>query len=207
MNKNKKILYIQESLEKLYPNPKISLNYCNKFTFLISVLLSARTTDKKVNEVTKELFKVANSAEKMQELSIKEIKNYIQKIGLYNNKAKNIYLLSRKLITKYNGKIPSSFKELESLPGVGHKTASVIISEIFKIPAFPIDTHIHRLAKLWQLTSGKTVKQTEKDLKIIFPTERWRVLHLQIISYGREYSPARNWSLERDFITRNIFYK
>lgn len=205
MNKKKRIFYIQESLEKLYPNPKILLNHHNEFTFLIAVLLSSQTTDKKVNEITAELFKVADSVVKMEKLSINEIKNFIKKIGLFNIKSKNIFFLTKKLLKEYKGKVPNTFEELELLPGVGHKTASVVISHLFGVPAFPVDTHIYRLMRLWKLSSGKSVQKIEKDAKKIFPIERWNKLHIQMIYYGREYSPARRYNLENDFITRNIF--
>lgn len=204
MTQKDKVNYIINELEKLYPNPPIPLNHSDEFSLLISVLLSAQTTDKKVNEVTPELFKIAPNAFKMAELPDWEIKEYIKEIGLSNTKSKNIQKLSQILVEKYQGKVPSTFEELESLPGVGHKTASVVMSQAFGFPAFPVDTHIHRLMKLWKLTKGKNVEETEKDAKRLFPKTLWNKLHLQIIYYGREYSPARGWSLEKDFITQYI---
>ena len=204
MNKKNKINFIIKSLNKIYPNPIISLKYNNPFTLLVATILSAQTTDKRVNKVTNTLFKVADTPDKMSKLSIESIKFYIKELGLYNIKAKNIYNISKILLKKYQGLVPSSFKELEKLPGVGHKTASIIMSEIFKIPTFPVDTHIHRLMKLWKLSSGKNVKETEKSAKKIFPKANWNKLHLQIILYGREYSPSRNLDLEKDFITKKI---
>ncbi len=204
MKQKEKVQYIIEELNKLYPNPPIPLDHRDVFTLLISVLLSAQTTDKKVNEVTPALFKVAPNAFKMVELPDWEIKEYIKEIGLSNTKSKNIHKLANILVEKYNGEVPESFEELEALPGVGHKTASVVMSQGFGHPAFPVDTHIHRLMKLWKLSKGKNVEETEKDAKRLFPKELWNRLHIQIIYYGREYSPARGWSLEKDFITRHL---
>lgn len=207
MPKKKRIIYIQEELQKLYPNPKFPLNYHNQFTLLIAVLLSSQSTDKKVNQITKKLFNIADTPTKMSSLSPKDISIYIKEIGLANTKAKHISLLAQKIITKYNNQIPNTLKELKSLPGVGQKTASVFMYQAFNIPTFPVDTHIHRLMKLWNLTHGKNVNETEKDAKKNFPIHRWNTLHLQMIYYGREYSKARGWNLEKDFITRNIFTK
>lgn len=204
MKQKEKVEYIITELNKLYPNPIAPLVYQDVFTLLISVLLSAQTTDKKVNEVTPALYKVAPNAFKMSELPEWEIKEYIKEIGLSNTKSKNIHKLSTILVEKYNGEVPESFEELEALPGVGHKTASVVMSQGFGHPAFPVDTHIHRLMKLWKLTNGKNVEQTEKDAKRLFPKELWNILHIQIIFYGREYSPARGWNLEKDFITKYL---
>lgn len=204
MKQNEKVNYIMTELRRLYPNPVAPLVYQDVFTLLISVLLSAQTTDKKVNEVTPSLYKIAPNAFKMAELPVWEIKEYIKEIGLSNTKSRNIHKLSKILVEKYNGEVPESFEELEALPGVGHKTASVVMSQGFGHPAFPVDTHIHRLMKLWKLTNGKNVEQTEKDAKRLFPKELWNLLHIQIIFYGREYSPARGWSLEKDYITRYI---
>lgn len=204
MTKQERAVFVMDELEKLYPNPPIPLNHVDAFTLLISVLLSAQTTDKKVNEVTPELFARASNAKAMSLLDEGEIKTYIKQIGLSNTKAKNIKKLSEILVQKYEGVVPSTFDELEALPGVGHKTASVVMSQAFGHQAFPVDTHIHRLMNRWKLSNGKSVEQTEKDAKRLFPKEKWNKLHLQIIYYGREYSPARSWSLEQDFITRNI---
>ena len=205
MLKKERVQFVVDELEKLYPVPPIPLDHQDAFTLLIAVLLSAQTTDKKVNEVTPELFAKAANAKAMSLLEVDEIKYYIRQIGLSNTKAKNIKRLSEILVEKYNGEVPEGFEELEELPGVGHKTASVVMSQWFGHPAFPIDTHIHRLMKLWKLTKGKNVEETEKDAKRIFPKELWNKLHIQIIYYGREYSPARAWSLDKDFITRKMF--
>ncbi|WP_334124242.1 endonuclease III [Empedobacter brevis] len=205
MLKKERIQFVMDELEKLYPVPPIPLDHQDAFTLLIAVLLSAQTTDKKVNQVTPELFAKATNAKAMSLLEVDEIKYYIREIGLSNTKAKNIKRLSEILLEKHNGEVPESFEELEALPGVGHKTASVVMSQWFGHPAFPVDTHIHRLMKLWKLTKGKNVEETEKDAKKIFPKELWNKLHIQIIYYGREYSPARGWNLEKDFITRKMF--
>ena len=205
MLKKERVQFVVDELEKLYPVPPIPLDHQDAFTLLIAVLLSAQTTDKKVNEVTPELFAKAANAKAMSLLEVDEIKYYIRQIGLSNTKAKNIKRLSEILVEKYNSEVPEGFEELEELPGVGHKTASVVMSQWFGHPAFPVDTHIHRLMKLWKLTKGKNVEETEKDAKKIFPKELWNKLHIQIIYYGREYSPARAWSLDKDFITRKMF--
>lgn len=205
MLKKERVQFVIDELEKLYPTPPIPLDHQDAFTLLIAVLLSAQTTDKKVNQVTPELFAKAANAKAMSLLEVDEIKYYIREIGLSNTKAKNIKRLSEILLEKHNGEVPESFEELEELPGVGHKTASVVMAQWFDHPAFPVDTHIHRLMKLWKLTKGKNVEETEKDAKKIFPKELWNKLHIQIIYYGREYSPARAWSLEKDFITRKMF--
>ena len=191
MKKKERANIIMKELTKLYPSPPIPLNHTNSFTLLVAVVLSAQSTDKKVNELTKDLFKVADTPEKMAELGITKIYNYIKHLGLSNQKSKNIYYLSKILIDKHNNQVPNTFEELESLPGVGHKTASVIMSQVFDIPSFPVDTHIHRLSQRWGLTNGINVRQTEKDLKNIFPISEWNTLHLQIIFYGREYCTAR----------------
>jgi endonuclease-3 len=186
-----KVEYISSKLEKLYPNPDIPLDHENNFTFLIAVMLSAQSTDKKVNEITPKLFSKANSPKNMDKLSVEEIQRLIREIGLAPTKAKNIKKTSKLLLEKHNGVVPSTFEELEELPGVGHKTASVIMSQAFGKSAFPVDTHIHRLAKRWKLSSGKSVKTTEKDLKRKFDESLWNKLHLQMIFYGREYCQAR----------------
>ncbi|MFA9290249.1 MAG: endonuclease III [Solirubrobacteraceae bacterium] len=204
MKKKERIKHIIEILEDLYPNPPIPLIHKDAFTLLISVLLSAQTTDKKVNEVTPDLFKIADNPFKMMQLEELEIKEYIKQIGLSNRKAKQIKSLSEILVNEHNGNVPNTFEELERLPGVGHKTASVVLSQFYGIQTFPVDTHIHRLMKRWKLSSGKSVIQTEKDAKIIFPKNRWNTLHLQIIFYGREYSPAKGWKIENDPIMKII---
>ena len=188
-DKSKKILKI---LDKIYPTTPIPLKHRNKFTLLTSVLLSAQCTDLNVNNVTKNIYPKYNKPEHFVKLGRKRIEKLIKSIGIFRVKAKSIYLMSKILLEKHNGKVPKTFEELEKLPGVGHKTASVVISQGFGQPAFAVDTHIHRLAQRWGLTSGKSVIQTEKDLKKIFPKKKWSKLHLQIIYYGREYCKARS---------------
>ena len=196
---------IISELEKLYPETPIPLNHNGPYTLLIAVVLSAQSTDKKVNELTEELFKVADTPNKMVNLGIDNIYKYIKQLGLSRQKSKNTYNLSRLLIDKYNGVVPNSFEELESLPGVGHKTASVVMSQVFNVPSFPVDTHIHRLSQRWGLTNGKNVIQTEKDLKKIFPKSLWNKLHLQIIFYGREYCTARGCDGTKCYICKKIY--
>ena len=192
MTRLEKARRISVYLNQTYPNPPIPLDHLNAYTFLIAVMLSAQTTDKKVNEVTPALFKRASTPQDMVRLEVDEILGYIRSLGLAPTKAKNIKKLSQSLIDHHQGEVPESFESLEALAGVGHKTASVVMAQIFEHPAFPIDTHIHRLAYRWGLSSGKNVVQTEKDLKALFPKEEWNQLHLQIIFFGREYCPARN---------------
>ena len=203
MNKSEKVGFISESLNKLYPNPPIPLNHDSVFTLLIAVILSAQCTDVRVNLVTPELFKKANNPKKMIKLGRKEIRRIIKPCGLSPQKSKSLFELSKILVKKYKGEVPDSFEALESLPGEGHKTASVEMSQAFGHYAFPVDTHIHRLAQRWGLTNGKNVKQTEKDLKRLFPEKRWNKLHIQIIMYGREFCTARGC----DGITCNICSK
>ncbi len=191
MKKSERVKIIIKRLEEIYPETPIPLDHKNEFTLLVAVVLSAQSTDKKVNELTKELFKIASSAEKMYKLGEQKIYDYIKQLGLAKTKARNIYNLSKIIYKRFNNIIPNSFEELETLPGVGHKTASVVMSQVFGVPAFPVDTHIHRLSQRWGLTSGKDVIQTEKDLKRLFPINLWNKLHLQIIFYGREYCSAR----------------
>ncbi|TDM00007.1 MAG: endonuclease III [Flavobacteriaceae bacterium] len=204
MTKKEKIDFIQKTLDELYPTLEVPLDHSSPYTLLIAVLLSAQTTDKKVNQVTPALFSIANTPQKMVLLSAEEIKRYIAQIGLSTTKSKNILALSKILIEKHQGEVPESLEELEALPGVGHKTASVVMSQSFGHPMFPVDTHIHRLMFRWGMSNGKNVVQTEKDAKRLFPKESWNKLHLQIIYYGREYSPARGWNLEKDIITKKI---
>jgi len=192
MGENKKAKKILRILNKLYPKAPIPLKHKNKFTLLVSVLLSAQCTDLNVNNVTKDIYPKYNKPEHFLKLGRKKIEKLIKKIGIFRVKAKSIYLMSKQLLEKYNGKVPKNFEELEKLPGVGHKTASVVMSQGFGYPAFAVDTHIHRLAQRWGLTNGKNVVQTEKDLKRIFPKKTWAKLHLQIIYYGREYCKARS---------------
>ena len=191
MNEVQRSKIILKILNRIYPKTPIPLKHKNKFTLLISVLLSAQTTDVNVNNVTKNIYPKYNKPEHFVKLGRKKIVNLIKSIGIFRVKAKSVYLLSKQLIEKHGGKVPDNFKELEKLPGVGHKTASVVMAQGFGKPAFPVDTHIHRLAQRWGLTSGKNVIQTEKDLKKIFPKKSWNKLHLQIIYYGREYCKAR----------------
>ncbi len=204
MNKKEKVQYVIETLQELYPSPPIPLKHKDPYTLLIAVLLSAQSTDARVNIVTPELFKKANNPYDMIKLRVEEIKEIIKPVGLSPMKSKGIYGLSKILIEKHNGKVPQSFEFLEELPAVGHKTASVVMSQAFNIAAFPVDTHIHRLMYRWNLSTGKNVVQTEKDAKRIFPKELWNTLHLQIIYYGREYSPARGWDIKKDIITKTI---
>ena len=207
MRKIERAEIILKELKKLYPSPPIPLDHTNAFTLLVAVVLSAQSTDKKVNELTKELFKVADNPEKMVQLGITGIYKYIKQLGLSNQKSKNIYYLSRQLVEKFKKKVPSTFKELESLPGVGHKTASVIMAQVFNTPSFPVDTHIHRLSQRWGLTKGGNVIQTEKDLKRIFPIKEWNKLHLQIIFYGREYCTARGCDGTKCYLCRTLYPK
>lgn len=195
MKKAEKAEKIIKILDELFPKPPIPLVHHDPFTLLISVLLSAQTTDKKVNEVVPDLFKLADTPEQMAKLTEKKILSIIRQIGLAPTKAKNIKKLAEKLVNDHQGIVPQTFEELEALAGVGHKTASVVMAQGFGFPAFPVDTHIHRLAWRWGLSSGKDVVQTEKDLKAIFPEDRWNRLHLQIIYFGREYCPARSHDL------------
>ena len=191
MNNKEKSKVILRELNKIYPKVPIPLNYKNTFTLLISVLLSAQCTDVNVNNVTKNIYPKYNQPKHFVKLGRKKIERLINKIGIFRIKAKSIYFLSKTLVEKYKSKVPKTYEELESLPGVGHKTASVVMSQAFGYPAFPVDTHIHRLAQRWGLTNGKNVVRTEKDLKNIFPKKNWNKLHLQIIWYGREYCQAR----------------
>ena len=190
MNEVQRSKIILKVLNKIYPKTPIPLKHRNKFTLLVSVLLSAQTTDLNVNNVTKNIYPKYNKPEHFVKLGRKKIENLIKSIGIFRVKAKSVYLLSKQLIEKHNGKVPDNFDDLEKLPGVGHKTASVVMSQGFGYSAFPVDTHIHRLAQRWGLTNGKNVVQTEEDLKRIFPKKYWNKLHLQIIYYGREYCKA-----------------
>ncbi|WP_439480029.1 endonuclease III domain-containing protein [Chryseobacterium aquaticum] len=206
MTKKQRAELIQIELEKLYPTVPIPLDHTDPFTLMVAVALSAQTTDKKVNQVTPNLFKVAGTPEKMALLEVQEIKELIKEIGLANTKAKNLKRMAELLLEKHNGIVPQTYEELEALPGVGHKTASVVMSQGFGFPAFPVDTHIHRLMTQWKLTSGKNVVETERDAKKIWKENVWNKLHLQIIFYGREYSPARG-NGEKDFLTKMLFDK
>lgn len=204
MTKQERVNFIIKTLNSLYKDIPIPLNHNDPYTLLIAVLLSAQSTDLRVNQITPLLFKKADNPYDMVKLSVDEIKQIIRPVGLSPMKSKGIYGLSKILIEKHNGKVPQSFEALEELPAVGHKTASVVMSQAFGVPAFPVDTHIHRLMYRWNLSTGKNVVQTEKDAKRLFPRELWNDLHLQIIWYGREYSPARAWNIEQDIITKTI---
>lgn len=204
MTKAEKVDFVIEALESLYPETPIPLDHSDPYTLLIAVLLSAQCTDERVNKITPLLFAKANNPYDMVKMSREEIQDIIRPCGLSPMKSKGIYGLSKILIEEYQGAVPADFKALEALPAVGHKTASVVMSQGFGHPAFPVDTHIHRLMFRWNLSKGNSVEQTERDAKRLFPRELWNKLHLQIIFYGREYSPARSWSLEKDFISRKI---
>ena len=204
MNKKEKVQFVIDTLEELYPNPPIPLQHKDPYTLLISVLLSAQSTDARVNQITPILFAKADNPYTMIKLSEEEIREIIKPVGLSPMKAKGIYGLSKILVEKYDGEVPADIEALESLPAVGHKTASVVMSQAFGVPSFPVDTHIHRLMYRWNLSSGKNVVQTEKDAKRLFPRDLWNKLHLQIIYYGREYSPARGWDIDKDVITRTV---
>lgn len=204
MTKKEKVQFVIDTLEQLYPETPIPLDHKDPYTLLIAVLLSAQSTDARVNTITPLLFAKADNPYDMIKLSVEEIKAIIRPVGLSPMKSKGIHGLSHILIDKHNGKVPQDFAALEELPAVGHKTASVVMSQAFGVPAFPVDTHIHRLMYRWNLTNGKNVVQTEKDAKRLFPEELWNKLHLQIIYYGRAYSPARGWNIENDIITKTI---
>ncbi|RIV68852.1 endonuclease III domain-containing protein [Flagellimonas aequoris] len=204
MTKQEKVDFTISTLEKIYPTIPIPLDHKDPYTLLIAVLLSAQSTDVRVNQITPLLFERADNPYDMVKLSVEEIREIIKPVGLSPMKSKGIFGLSQILIEKYNGEVPQEIELLEELPGVGHKTASVVVSQAFGIPAFPVDTHIHRLMYRWGFSNGKNVVQTERDAKRLFPMELWNKLHLQIIWYGREYSPARGWNLEKDIITKTI---
>ncbi len=204
MTKKERVTFVINTLKELYPVVPVPLDHKDPYTLLIAVLLSAQCTDVRVNQITPLLFAKADNPFDMVKMSVEEIKEIIKPCGLSPMKSKGIYGLSQILIEKYNGEVPQSFEALEALPAVGHKTASVVMSQAFGVPAFPVDTHIHRLMYRWGLSNGKNVVQTEKDAKALFPKEAWNDLHLQIIWYGREYSPARGWRLDKDIITRTI---
>ena len=204
MTKKEKVDFVIKALQDLYPEIPIPLDHSDPYTLLIAVLLSAQSTDVRVNQITPLLFAKAKTPKDMIKLSVEEIRNIIRPVGLSPMKSKGIYGLSHILLEKHQGKVPQTYEELEELPAVGHKTAAVVMAQAFGIPTFPVDTHIHRLMYRWGFSNGKNVVQTEKDAKRLFPEELWNDLHLQIIWYGREYSPARGWDLEKDVITRTI---
>ncbi len=204
MTKKEKAAFVVEALERLYPEVPIPLDHYSPFTLLVAVVLSAQCTDKRVNEVTPHLFALADNPKDMAALSVEQIASIIRPCGLTPMKSNGIHRLSQIILEEHNGQVPESFEALEALPSVGHKTASVVMSQAFGHPAFPVDTHIHRLMYRWGLSNGKSVEQTEKDAKKLFPEALWNKLHLQIIFYGREYSPARGLDLNKDFITQTI---
>ena len=204
MTKSEKVDFCIETLEKLYPEIPIPLDHKDPYTLLIAVLLSAQSTDVRVNQITPLLFERADNPYDMIKMSVEEIREIIKPVGLSPMKSKGIHGLSQILIEQYKGEVPNDMEALEQLPAVGHKTASVVVSQAFGVPAFPVDTHIHRLMYRWGFSNGKNVIQTERDAKRLFPKEKWNNLHLQIIWYGREYSPARGWDLDADIITKTI---
>ncbi|MFK7810981.1 MAG: endonuclease III [Maribacter sp.] len=204
MTKTEKVNFTINTLQELYPTIPVPLDHKDPYTLLIAVLMSAQSTDVRVNKITPLLFKRADNPYDMIKLSVEEIREIIKPVGLSPMKAKGIHGLSKMLVEKYDGIVPKELELLEEFPAVGHKTASVVVSQAFGIPAFPVDTHIHRLMYRWGFTNGKNVVQTEKDAKRLFPKEIWNDLHLQIIWYGREYSPARGWDMEKDIITKTI---
>ena len=204
MNKAEKVSFAIRTLEELYPTIPIPLDHKDPYTLLIAVLLSAQSTDVLVNKITPLLFAKADNPSDMVKLSVAQIREIIKPVGLSPMKSKGIHGLSKILLEKHEGKVPKSFADLEELPAVGHKTASVVMAQAFGVPAFPVDTHIQRLMYRWGFSNGKSVVQTERDAKRLFPKEKWNNLHLQIIWYGREYSPARGWDMEKDIITRTI---
>ena len=204
MTKFEKAQFVVDELERIYPTVPIPLDHYSDYTLLVAVLMSAQCTDKRVNIITPSLYAKADNPYDMQNLTVAEIEDLIRTCGLYRAKSKNIHKLSQILVEKHKGIVPNTFEELEALPGVGHKTASVVMSQAFGFPAFPVDTHIHRLMWRWGLTNGKNVEQTEKDAKKLFRKELWNKLHLQIIYYGREYSQARGFDIDKDIITKKI---
>lgn len=204
MTKQQKVDFVINTLKQLYPTIPVPLDHKDPYTLLIAVLMSAQCTDVRVNQVTPHLFAKADNPYDMIKLSVEEIREIIKPVGLSPMKSKGIYGLSHILIDKHNGQVPQTYEALEALPAVGHKTAAVVMSQAFGIPAFPVDTHIHRLMYRWNLSNGKNVVQTERDAKRLFAEEIWNDLHLQIIWYGREYSPARGWDLDKDIITKTI---
>ncbi|WP_338733758.1 endonuclease III domain-containing protein [Mangrovimonas cancribranchiae] len=204
MTKQEKVDFVIKTLKDLYPTIPIPLDHKDPYTLLIAVLMSAQSTDVRVNQITPLLFEKADNPYDMVKLTVDDIREIIKPVGLSPMKSKGIHGLSKILIEKHDGKVPKTYEELEELPAVGHKTAAVVLSQAFGIPAFPVDTHIHRLMYRWGLSNGKNVVQTEKDAKRLFPKELWNDLHLQIIWYGREYSPARGWNLDNDIITKTI---
>tara|TARA_X000001036_G_scaffold423230_1_gene446928 strand:- start:728 stop:1375 length:648 start_codon:yes stop_codon:yes gene_type:complete len=204
MTKKEKVDFVISTLKKIYPQIPIPLDHSDPYTLLIAVLMSAQSTDVRVNKITPLLFKKAKTPQDMVKLSVEEIREIIRPVGLSPMKSKGIHGLSKILLNKHDGKVPRTYQELEALPAVGHKTAAVVMAQAYGIPTFPVDTHIHRLMYRWGFTNGKNVIQTERDAKRLFPKSLWNDLHLQIIWYGREYSPARGWDINKDIITKNV---
>lgn len=204
MTKAEKIQFTLDALEQLYPETPVPLDHKDPFTLLVAVVLSAQCTDERVNKITPKLFAVADNPYDMAKLTVEQIAEIIRPCGLVPMKSKGIHAFSNTIVNEYGGKVPASFEALEAMPSVGHKTASVVMSQAFGVPAFPVDTHIQRLMYRWGFSNGKSVAQTERDAKRLFPKESWNKLHLQIIFYGREYSPARGWDLDKDIITRTV---
>jgi endonuclease-3 len=204
MNKKERVQFVIDTLEDLYPKPPIPLEHKDPYTLLIAVLLSAQSTDARVNTITPILFEKADNPYDMIKLSVEQIREIIRPVGLSPMKSKGIYGLSKMIVELHDGKVPDNFEDLEAFPAVGHKTASVVMSQAFGVPAFPVDTHIHRLMYRWNLSNGKNVVQTEKDAKRLFPRAIWNKLHIQIIYYGREFSPARGFDVDKDIITKTI---
>lgn len=204
MTKAEKIDFALTTLEQLYPKTPVPLDHKDPFTLLVAVVLSAQCTDERVNQITPKLFAVADNPYDMAKMTVEEIAAIIRPCGLVPMKSKGIHAFSKTIVEEYGGEVPASFEALEAMPSVGHKTASVVMSQAFGVPAFPVDTHIHRLMYRWGFSNGKSVEQTERDAKRLFPRDLWNKLHLQIIFYGREYSPARGWDLERDIITKTV---
>jgi len=204
MTKKEKVDFVISTLKKIYPQIPIPLDHSDPYTLLIAVLMSAQSTDVRVNKITPLLFKKAKTPQDMVKLSVEEIRDIIRPVGLSPMKSKGIHGLSKILLNKHDGKVPRTYQELEALPAVGHKTAAVVMAQAYGIPTFPVDTHIHRLMYRWGFTNGKNVIQTERDAKRLFPKSLWNDLHLQIIWYGREYSPARGWDINKDIITKNV---
>jgi len=204
MLKQERADHVLKRLEELYPKTPIPLDHTDAYTLLVAVLLSAQCTDVRVNQVTPALFKLADNPQDMMKVPVDKIREVIRPCGLSPRKSKAISELSKILVEEHGSEVPDNFEDLEALPGVGHKTASVVMAQAFGVPAFPVDTHIHRLMHRWNFSNGKSVEQTERDAKRLFPEDRWNKLHLQIIFYGREYSPARGWSLEKESISARI---
>ena len=204
MTKKEKVDFVISTLKKIYPQIPIPLDHSDPYTLLIAVLMSAQSTDVRVNKITPLLFKKAKTPQDMVKLSVEEIRDIIRPVGLSPMKSKGIHGLSKILLNKHDGKVPRTYQELEALPAVGHKTAAVVMAQAYGIPTFPVDTHIHRLMYRWGFTNGKNVIQTERDAKRLFPKSLWNDLHLQIIWYGREYSPARGWDINKDIITKTV---